>query len=96
MKTRVLFVNPTNKVLKLTIKPLMISEDLNILSSYKNIDKSMEYYGTIVSENDFGFTVAFFNNVKGFLTYKDIEDSNNISRKNYKVGQTIKVFIGYV
>ena len=93
---RVLVVDPRQKILKLTSKPLLMADDLNILKAYDDISLESEYYGTIVQENKFGFIVSFFNNVKGFLTFKDIEEANNISRKNFKIGQTVKVFVGFV
>jgi ribosomal protein S1 len=85
-KTRVLEINSKKKILKLTCKPMLLSDDLNIIKSYNDIDESLEYHGTIVAENKFGFTIAFFNGVNGFITYNDIEQSNNTSRNNYLVG----------
>jgi ribosomal protein S1 len=40
-----------------------------------------------------GFIVSFFNNILGFLKFKDIEEINEQSRSSFKVGQTLKVFI---
>lgn len=54
------------------------------------------FYGTIVAENEFGFIVTFFNGLSGFLTFKDIEILHNSSRKEFQLGQTIKVYIAFV
>ena len=86
VKCRILFVEKEQKVLKLTLKPTMISEDLAVLKDYNNIDLTKEYYGTIVSENTFGFTISFFNEITGFLTFNDIENQHNISRQTFQIG----------
>ena len=38
---------------------MLLMDDLNIIKSYNDIDESLEYHGTIVAENKFGFIVVF-------------------------------------
>ena len=58
-------------MLQLTTKPLLLSEEIQILSDWGNITIGEGYFGTVVSENKFVYTILFFNGIKGttHLTY---------------------------
>ena len=49
VKARILYLDSESKILEFTLKPTLISEDLNLIMSYNGINKELEYYGTIVN-----------------------------------------------
>jgi ribosomal protein S1 len=91
---RVLAVDPTNKKLKLTAKPILLSSDSNIILSFDDVTKGNYYYGFITSVLSHGYMVSFFNNIAGILQFKEIEEAG-LDKNSFVLGQTVKVYVTY-
>ncbi|EGR29983.1 programmed cell death 11, putative [Ichthyophthirius multifiliis] len=94
---RILSVNLEEKKLKLTAKQTLVNapEDC-IIKSWENIQQNNKYLGYISGKTDFGYIIQFFNNVKGLLTYKDIENLNKKNRNDYKIGQILETYVVFI
>ena len=90
IKVRVLVIDAEQKILKLTAKPLLLTEDLEILKSYNDPKADTPYYGTLVSQNAYGFTKIGDAYVieNQFIVKKDI-DSNH--KKNLIYNQIFQL-----
>jgi len=96
LKIRVLNIDPINKRLFLTVKPILLQENLNILKDFETIEAGKAYYGYISGKNEYGFIVSFFNNVKGLISFKHLEEIEKIEASSFNIGQTIKVYILFI
>ena len=93
IKARVLSVDPVNKRLYLTIKPILLQESMVLLEDLEKIEPGKAYYGYISGKNDYGFIVSFFNNIKGVLSFKHLEEFDKLKPSSLNLGQTIKAYV---
>jgi ribosomal protein S1 len=92
LPVRILHFDESRKKLNFTIKPTFLSPDTPIICDFDSIEIGSYYYGYITGSNEYGFFVSFFNNIHGFLPFKDLE-SNNIPKNSLSLGKTLKVFV---
>lgn len=52
--------------------------------------------GFISRRTDYGFIIQFFGEVIGLLTFKDIEEINGRNKDEFKVGQSLRVYVVFV
>ena len=74
---KVLSVNPIEKRLKLTIKPTFLQEQADserLLTDFTNAVSGNAYFGYVAAKVQQGFIVAFFNEIRGMLSFNDIEN----------------------
>ena len=51
-----------------------MKDDCPLYKSYKDIKIGDEYLGVVVSSNQYGYITNSFGNLKGLLTFADIEN----------------------
>lgn len=96
LKARVLSVDPINKKLYLTAKPIFLQESIEVLSDISKVNPGDSFYGYISGENKYGLFVSFFNNLKGLLTFKQLEKIDKMDKESVPLGKTIKVYVIFV
>ena len=96
VRARILSLDPVNKRLFLTLKPIFLQENLEILKDLDQVKPGDYYYGYISGENSFGFIISFFNEIKGILSFKHLEEVEKIERSSLTLGKTLKVYILFV
>lgn len=92
INARVLNYDASRKKLHFTIKPTFLSPETPIISDLTSVEVGNYYFGYISGSNEYGYFVNFFNDIHGFLSFKDLE-SNNTPKSSLSLGQTIKVFV---
>ncbi|CAH1637939.1 unnamed protein product [Spodoptera littoralis] len=93
VKARVLVVDPSKQTLFLTLKPSLLSPDLEILDSYDTAATGKAYTGVIKTIRDY-ILVQFFNNVVGYVPSQFIskEPLDNVTQA-FHIGQIVKCTI---
>ncbi|KAF9416170.1 hypothetical protein HW555_006422 [Spodoptera exigua] len=93
VKARVLVVDPTKQTLFLTLKPSLLSPDLEILDSYNTTAIGKVYTGVIKTIRDY-VLVQFFNNVIAYVPSQFVskEPLENVSEA-FHIGQIVKCTI---
>ena len=73
-----------------------MKEDCPLYKSYKDIKIGDEYLGVVVSSNQYGYITNSFGNLKGLLTFADIEQKKLLDKKfqetNFKIGTILKAY----
>ena len=93
IRAKVLSVDPVNKRLYLTLKPILLQESMVMLDDLEKIEPGKAYYGYISGKNEYGFIVSFFNNIKGVLSFKHLEEFDKLKPSSLDLGQTIKTYV---
>ena len=96
IKARILTVDPVNKRIFLTIKPILMQENLEILDDLLKARPGEYFYGYISGENLYGYIVSFFNEIKGLLSFKTLEEVDKIEKSSLALGKTVKVYVTFV
>lgn len=96
IRARVLSIDPLNKRLFLTTKPIFMQESAEIIKDISNVSPGDSFYGYVSGQNNFGFIISFFNNLKGLLTFKHLEEFDKRGLDSLPLGKTIKVYIIFV
>uniref|UniRef100_A0A2H1W1Z5 rRNA biogenesis protein RRP5 n=1 Tax=Spodoptera frugiperda TaxID=7108 RepID=A0A2H1W1Z5_SPOFR len=93
VKARVLVVDPSKQTLFLTLKPSLLSPDLEILDKYDTAAIGKAYTGVIKTIREY-ILVQFFNNVVGYVPSQFIskEPLENVAQA-FHIGQIVKCTI---
>ncbi|XP_041370390.1 protein RRP5 homolog [Gigantopelta aegis] len=80
--------------LTLTHKKSLVKTKLSIVTSYEDVQRKMELDGVIVMITEKGVLVAFFNDVKGWATRKNISDEEDVNPTElFTIGQMIRCWV---
>jgi ribosomal protein S1 len=88
IKVRVFDIENRNVVF--TKKEFLMKHDVHLFDSIRQVKKADEVYGVIVAENEYGFIVKSFGEVKGLLTFADVKASK---KSDLKVGDSVKCWV---
>lgn len=75
-----------------TKKDSLMKHDIPIYNSLKKISKGAEVHGVIVAQNEHGFIVKSFGEVKGLLSFSDVKQ-NQPKKADYKIGSCVKTYV---
>ncbi|KAI4492357.1 hypothetical protein M0804_002148 [Polistes exclamans] len=93
IEARVLNINKEKNKILFTLKESLVKSNLPILSNIHDAKCGSRHHGTIVQINKNGLLVKFFGDVKGWLPCVYLDKSTASVNWNYKIGQTIAVYI---
>ncbi|KAJ8723661.1 hypothetical protein PYW07_007641 [Mythimna separata] len=93
VKARILVVDPSKQTLFLTLKPSLLSPDLQVLDSYEKAVQGHVYTGVIKTIKDY-ILVSFFNNVTAYIPNQFIskEPLENMAQA-FHIGQIVNCTI---
>ncbi|XP_035696385.1 protein RRP5 homolog isoform X2 [Branchiostoma floridae] len=91
IKCRVLNVATAGRQLALTHKRTLLTSKLPIMASYQAAKPGTWAHGFVLSVQDFGCIVMFYNNVKGLLPKREMtQEAQEDPRKMFYKGQVVK------
>lgn len=71
-----------------------MKHDVPLFKSLKSVKKGDKVIGVIVSQNEYGFIVKSFGDVKGILTFADVKENQSKREKTeLKAGQCVKTYV---
>lgn len=73
MKFRVLSVDAEKKVLELTLKDLLIRGKKKMPMNFDEVEHGKKFAGVIVGQNHNSYIVKFYNELKGFLRFDEVQ-----------------------
>ncbi|XBW38620.1 hypothetical protein QEN19_004209 [Hanseniaspora menglaensis] len=78
-KGRVLSINLKNGQVMMTFRKQLINgfelDNIKMLSSFENVTVGTQTLATVDSFNNYGVTIKFFNNLRGFIPKAEVSDS---------------------
>ena len=92
IKVRVLSIDLERNWMEVTRKAALMQEKCPVYTSHKEVTIGDEFVGTVVAENQFGYIVKGFGQLKGLLTFDDLSKA----KKNIgplMVGSLVKAFV---
>ncbi|XP_049704618.2 protein RRP5 homolog [Helicoverpa armigera] len=93
VKARVLVVDPTKQTLFLTLKPSLLSPDIQVLDSYEKAVVGRAYTGVIKHIKDY-LLVSFFNNVVAFVPRQYVtKEPLDVISQAFHIGQIVNCTI---
>ena len=75
-----------------TKKDSLMKHDIPIYDSLNKVTKNSEVHGVIVAQNDHGFIVKSFGEVKGLLSFADVKQ-NQPKKAEFKIGSCVKTYV---
>ncbi|XP_076269943.1 ribosomal RNA Processing 5 isoform X1 [Rhynchophorus ferrugineus] len=95
VKAKVLNINEENNRVLFTIKPSIVKSD-NMLTKIEQAQIGQSYTGFVVKLSDKGALIAFYGDMKGWLSRKqqiELQDDEGKTWNYFFVGQVVTVFV---
>lgn len=92
IKVRVFSVNERQVVF--TKKDSLMKHDVPLYKSQKAVKKGDKVVGVVVAQNEHGYIIKSFGEVKGLLTFADVKENHTKKEKGeLKAGSSIKCYV---
>ena len=73
-----------------------MQENAEILKDLNLVNPGDSFYGYVSGENTYGFIISFFNDIKGLLTFKHLQEIDKREKDSLLLGKTVKVYVLFV
>jgi len=95
IRVRVFSVDAGKRSVVFTKKDTLMKDDTPVFKSYRDVKKGQKVIGVIVAETEHGYVVKSFGNLKGLLTFEDVQSklSKNYDTSAFKPGSIVKAYV---